>query len=136
MSCVNAAQNMKMVVEQKLTTQLGDVALEAYRSGDYELALYRYLQAAFLGDLMAQFNAAFLIERGLGVRGSMVGNEVASALALYRLSSDQGNKRATLEVRRKQDTRRRKMTKSRWKKEENSVACFPSLFCIRQLEMT
>jgi SEL1 protein len=68
---------------------------DAFALGDHELALLRYLRASELGLEVAQSNAAWMLERGLGRAGARGGR---LALQLSHRAAEQGNHAALLSM--------------------------------------
>lgn len=100
--CSGSVRHFKKVAERGLWNKILARALRAYEKGDYGSALYRYLQAAHAGIEVAQYNAAFMYERGeTGDLGSgdaeegadvARGDRIAEALELYKMCGAQGNR--------------------------------------------
>jgi len=65
--CSRAVQLYKQVAELGQVSELVFAAEDAFWDGDYETALYRYLQSALAGVELAQYNAAFMLEEGVGL---------------------------------------------------------------------
>ncbi|KAA8494076.1 Protein sel-1-like 1 [Porphyridium purpureum] len=65
--CERALPLLKAVTEQGEVFELISVAEDAFWEQRYAYALRRYLEAAFAGSELGQFNAAFLMMHGLGV---------------------------------------------------------------------
>mmetsp|Transcript_12804 Transcript_12804/g.39347 ORF Transcript_12804/g.39347 Transcript_12804/m.39347 type:complete len:927 (+) Transcript_12804:159-2939(+) len=96
--CLLSSRWLKAVVEHRLLSHTLSEALNAYLTGNYELALYRYLQAAYVGLEAAQYNAAFMIEQGLGLDSSTSRDQLISTLELYEHASQQNNPLATVKI--------------------------------------
>jgi len=82
--CTRAVRMLKHVSDLGDPTELVAAAETALVSGDHEIALYRYLQAAHAGIELAQYNAAMLLEH---IEGSDAKRQAA---ALYEESAAQG----------------------------------------------
>ncbi len=63
-----------------------DVAVAAFKSGDYATAMREFTLLAALGDAKAQFNLGRMYEIGEGVL-----QDYAEAVRWYRLAAEQGN---------------------------------------------
>lgn len=100
--CSRAVRYFKEVAERGLWNKILTRALRAYEKGEYGNSLYRYLQAAHAGIEVAQYNAAFMYERGetgnLATSGTADNADgareenVAEALDLYKMCGAQGNR--------------------------------------------
>mmetsp|Transcript_6509 Transcript_6509/g.27701 ORF Transcript_6509/g.27701 Transcript_6509/m.27701 type:complete len:253 (-) Transcript_6509:790-1548(-) len=73
-------------------------ATDLFSRRDYKPALYRFVQSAFMGSKSAQYNAAFMIERKLGVEGSMMSNASEIAFQLYQQAESQKVHIATMRL--------------------------------------
>lgn len=63
--CSMATHYLKLVAQQGVWNEVLSKALRAYERGAYADSLFRYLLAAHAGIELAQYNAAFMLERGL-----------------------------------------------------------------------
>eukprot|EP00178_Gracilaria_changii_P023203 TRINITY_DN701_c0_g1_i1.p1 TRINITY_DN701_c0_g1~~TRINITY_DN701_c0_g1_i1.p1 ORF type:complete len:721 (+),score=85.43 TRINITY_DN701_c0_g1_i1:5300-7462(+) len=61
--CIKGVKYMKEVAEEGEWKTLFDLASVSLENGDEYGALYRYMQAAYAGIEIAQFNAAFMLEQ-------------------------------------------------------------------------
>jgi TPR repeat protein len=75
------------------TAHATDTAEEAYRRGDHAAAFAAWHARAERGDVVAQFNAAILLDQGRGVA-----RDRDAAARLYRLAAAQGYARAAFNV--------------------------------------
>mmetsp|Transcript_738 Transcript_738/g.1938 ORF Transcript_738/g.1938 Transcript_738/m.1938 type:complete len:1177 (-) Transcript_738:63-3593(-) len=97
--CARAVRLYKQVAELGELAEIVSAAEDFFWDGDFESALYRYLQAAVAGVELAQYNAAFMLDQGIGIvpwfgtNGSDDARNAATAAAarLYELSSFQGH---------------------------------------------
>lgn len=103
-NCNAAVKFFKHVVERAAWLGVVDQAFENYSSGkDYHSALSTYQQCAELGVEVAQSNAAYMFDRGYGVK-HFLGNESTNteqlrrALELYKKAAEQGNVEAYVKV--------------------------------------
>lgn len=62
-SCKEGVKYLKEVAEEGEWKTLFDLASQSLENGDQYGALYRYMQAAYVGIEIAQFNAALILER-------------------------------------------------------------------------
>eukprot|EP00189_Rhodosorus_marinus_P012381 CAMPEP_0184745826 /NCGR_PEP_ID=MMETSP0315-20130426/8504_1 /TAXON_ID=101924 /ORGANISM="Rhodosorus marinus, Strain UTEX LB 2760" /LENGTH=719 /DNA_ID=CAMNT_0027218191 /DNA_START=160 /DNA_END=2316 /DNA_ORIENTATION=+ len=97
-SCGEAVDSFKKVIEFMLLGPIQSHATDAFSRREYKPALYRFIQSAFMGSKPAQYNAAFMIERKMGVDGSMVGNESEIAFQLYQQAENQKLSIATMRL--------------------------------------
>ena len=96
--CTLASQFLKSVSERRTWYSIISKGLKGYEKGDYDIALYRYLQAAHAGIELGQYNAAFLYDQGLVGRSWSLSTdnkvdrkeEVDNAMQLYEMSARQG----------------------------------------------
>lgn len=90
--------SFKKVIEFMLLGPIQSHATDLFSRRDYKPALYRFVQSAFMGSKSAQYNAAFMIERKLGVEGSMMSNASEIAFQLYQQAESQKVHIATMRV--------------------------------------
>lgn len=94
-SCSLAVQLYKKVAEKGPWSSILDEAYRLYQQGDYEGALLRYEQAAEWGYEIAQSNAAWMYDKGLGVNEQGRYNR---ALEYFRESAEQKNAFSYLKI--------------------------------------
>ena len=97
-NCPMALAFYKVVAENGLSmTRRIRAAYKQYVAGDYESSLRNYLAAAETGNVVAQINAAFLLERGtcLGLSAS---DCTSAAVRMWRAAARQGDVEACLRV--------------------------------------
>eukprot|EP01002_Notosolenus_urceolatus_P001399 NODE_1357_length_1456_cov_11.246624_g1125_i0.p1 GENE.NODE_1357_length_1456_cov_11.246624_g1125_i0~~NODE_1357_length_1456_cov_11.246624_g1125_i0.p1 ORF type:complete len:465 (+),score=130.39 NODE_1357_length_1456_cov_11.246624_g1125_i0:114-1397(+) len=89
--CDLAVKYFRSLIQKGQWDQGLTVAFNDYVAGDYGTALLGYLEKAEQGYALAQSNAAFLLDRGLGLPD--LGLDLSprpAALRQYELASDQG----------------------------------------------
>lgn len=92
---------LKNVVERGSWISVLQNASRAYDDEQYEESFRLYTHAAEQGVEMAQSNAAWILDRGLGVGGKLVPNDAERyrlALHYYTLSAQQNNPASLLKV--------------------------------------
>ena len=97
-NCASALEYYKFVSENGLAmTRRIRAAYKQYVAGDYSSSLRNYLAAAESGNVVAQINAAFLLERGtcLGLSPADCTN---AAVRMWRAAARQGDVEACLRV--------------------------------------
>mmetsp|Transcript_11761 Transcript_11761/g.35851 ORF Transcript_11761/g.35851 Transcript_11761/m.35851 type:complete len:935 (-) Transcript_11761:9-2813(-) len=97
-NCALATALLKAAAENWLGGSFLSEAFNLYDENDFTGALYRYSQAAQLGVEVAQFNAAYMLERRRGSEGRYTGGEDLQALEMYKLSAQQGYVQSALRV--------------------------------------
>jgi SEL1 protein len=103
-NCNSAVKFFKHVVEKAAWLAGIDQAFESYTTGkDYHSALNTYQQCAELGVEVAQSNAAYMFDRGYGVKAFLGENssnteQLQRALAWYTKAAEQGNVEAYVKV--------------------------------------
>lgn len=102
-NCNSAVRFFKYVVEKASWLSAMDQAYESYTKGnDYHTALSIYHQLAELGVEVAQSNAAYMFDRGYGVKHFIIGSssseQLQRALSLYKKAAEQGNVEAYVKV--------------------------------------
>lgn len=84
--CKSAVGNLKKVAERAWPAL--SEADEDFVNGEYSWALLGYLKGAEMGSELAQSNAAFMLQQGIGYVGNYAGERTVS---LLRRAADQGN---------------------------------------------
>lgn len=97
-SCPKALAHYKEIADSGTkVSQRMRVAYKQYTSGEYDSSLRNYLAAAETGNVVAQVNAAFLMEEGhcLGIERP---NCLKASVRMWRAAARQGNEEACLRV--------------------------------------
>ena len=106
-SCKNAVEYMKIVAERGEWDRLLTQAFKDYRRKDYDAAFAKYAVMAAQGYEVAQHNAAWMLDNGMGwtsvppsdrkkkTRAFAVG---AASVMLYKSAAAQGNVDANLKI--------------------------------------
>lgn len=98
---MRASRYLKNVVERGSWISILQNASRAFDDEQYEESFRLYTHAAEQGVEMAQSNAAWILDRGLGVGGNLVPNDAERyrlALHYYTLSAQQNNPASLLKV--------------------------------------
>lgn len=97
-NCPMALAFYKVVAENGLSmTRRIRAAYKQYVAGDYLSSLRNYLAAAETGNVVAQINAAFLLERGTCL-GLSAADCTSAAVRMWRAAARQGDVEACLRV--------------------------------------
>lgn len=97
-NCPMALAFYKVVAENGLSmTRRIRAAYKQYVAGDYVSSLRNYLAAAESGNVVAQINAAFLLERGTCL-GLSTADCTSAAVRMWRAAARQGDVEACLRV--------------------------------------
>ena len=97
-NCPVALAFYKVVAENGLSmTRRIRAAYKQYVAGDYVSSLRNYLAAAESGNVVAQINAAFLLERGTCL-GLSAADCTSAAVRMWRAAARQGDVEACLRV--------------------------------------
>ena len=100
-SCDLAVQYLKNVVERGSWISVLQNASKAFDEDEFEESFRLYTHAAEQGVEMAQSNAAWILDRGLGVGGKLVADDAERyrlALHYYTLSAQQNNAESLLKL--------------------------------------
>ncbi|PXF44721.1 Protein sel-1-like [Gracilariopsis chorda] len=94
--CEEGVKYLKEVAEEGEWKTLFDLASQSLENGDQYGALYRYMQAAYVGIEIAQFNAALILERSSSDQLAELSHwdrerRLTEAHQLYRYSGIQGH---------------------------------------------
>eukprot|EP00181_Compsopogon_caeruleus_P004728 CAMPEP_0184690120 /NCGR_PEP_ID=MMETSP0312-20130426/31042_1 /TAXON_ID=31354 /ORGANISM="Compsopogon coeruleus, Strain SAG 36.94" /LENGTH=706 /DNA_ID=CAMNT_0027147561 /DNA_START=54 /DNA_END=2171 /DNA_ORIENTATION=- len=97
-NCKRSCFLLKRVAEQAALKRSLVTGLAAYEDQDESAALFWYMFAAFAGYRAAQYNAAFLLEKGYGVTHALESSGADMAMDIYQWSARQGNVQSLVRV--------------------------------------